>query len=104
MAQAAVAPADDGQSDFAGAAKAFVELAERALGTGGARSVSSSDLEHVMTAAVKLYAAKGDADGSFPPPVSADRITPTEVVLVVTEMMRAADLNLFDLAMWYRRA
>jgi len=39
----------------------------------------------------------------FPAPVARERVTPTEVALVVSEMLRAADISLFDLAMWYRR-
>jgi glucan phosphoethanolaminetransferase (alkaline phosphatase superfamily) len=53
---------------------------------------------------MKLYAAKAEAEASPPPPVSAERITPTEVVVVISETMRAVNLNLFDLSMWYRRA
>ena len=63
----------------------------------------SSELERVLTAAIKLYAAKAEAEERFPAPVSAEKITPTEIVLVVSEMLRAADISLFDLAMWYRR-
>jgi hypothetical protein len=92
------------QADFNGAASAFVEAAQRVLASGGAAQISSADLEHVLTAAVKLYAAKAEAEAMPAPPVSADKITPTEVVVVVSEMMRAVDLNLFDLSMWYRRA
>ena len=51
----------------------------------------------------KLYAAKAEAEERLPAPVSADKITPTEIVLVVSELLRAADISLFDLAMWYRR-
>jgi hypothetical protein len=58
----------------------------------------------VLTAAMKLYAAKAEGVATPAPPVSADKITPTEVVIVISELMRAADLNLFDLSMWYRRA
>jgi hypothetical protein len=53
---------------------------------------------------IKLYAAKAEVEATPPHPVSADKITPTEVVVVISEMMRAVNLNLFDLSMWYRRA
>ena len=79
-------------------------MAERALATGAASQIASGDIERVLTAAMKLYAAKAEAEASPPPPVSAERITPTEVVVVISETMRAVNLNLFDLSMWYRRA
>jgi hypothetical protein len=86
------------------AADAFVDVAERALASGDFSRTPSSEIERVITAAMKLYAAKAEAEGQLPAPVSAEKITPTEVVIVVTEMLRASNLNLFDLAMWYRRA
>ena len=63
--------------------------------------MSSEDIARVISAAVKLYTAKGEAEGVFAPPVVPEKVTPTEVVVVVSEMLRAADLNLFDLAMWF---
>jgi hypothetical protein len=89
--------------DFQKAAKAFVDAAERALATSGASGVASDDLEPVITTAIKLYAAKAEAEGTFPAPVAVAKVTPTEVVLVVSEMLRAVNISLFDLAMWYRR-
>jgi hypothetical protein len=65
---------------------------------------SDADLERVMTAAVKLYVAKAEGTGAYPPPVTAERVTPTEVVTIVSEMIRTAGLNLFDLSMWFRRS
>jgi hypothetical protein len=84
-------------------AEAFVALAERTFASGNYDVFSNTDLERVMTAAVKLYVAKAEGTGVYPPPVAAERVTPTEVVTVVSEMIRAAGLNLFDLSMWFRR-
>ena len=88
------------------AAAAFAETAERALASGAVSQIDSADIERVLTAAMKLYAAKVEADGAPvpPPPVSAETLTPTEAVVVISETMRAVNLNLFDLSMWYRRA
>jgi hypothetical protein len=84
--------------------EALTTLVERTLANGNYDAFSDADLQRVMTAAVKLYVAKAEATGAYPPPVAADRVTPTEVVTVVSEMIRAAGLNLFDLSMWFRRA
>jgi hypothetical protein len=85
------------------AAAAFAESAEQVLGSGAASQIESGDIERVLTAAMKLYAAKAEGVATPAPPVS-DKITPTEAVVVISETMRALDLNLFDLSMWYRRA
>ena len=90
-------------AEFRGVADAFVDVAERGLANGAFSSVPSSELQRVLTAAIKLYAAKAEAEEQFPAPVTAEKITPTEIVLVVSELLRAADISLFDLAMWYRR-
>jgi hypothetical protein len=74
--------------------EALNALAERTLASGNFDAFSD---------AVKLYVAKAEATGAYPPPVTAERVTPTEVVTVVSEMIRAAGLNLFDLSMWFRR-
>jgi hypothetical protein len=83
--------------------EAFVATAEQALAAGDLDRISDAELERVMTAAVRLYAAKADASGATPPPIAADRVTPTDIVVVVSEMIRAVGLNLWDLSMWYRR-
>jgi hypothetical protein len=90
-------------SEFHAAAGAFADAAERMLAEGAAACIGNDDLERCITAAIKLYAAKAEAEDAFPPPVTGKGVTPTEVALVVSEMMRAADISLFDLAMWYRR-
>jgi hypothetical protein len=90
--------------DVAELAAIFAEAAERALAQGETAAMPSVELERVITAAIKLYAAKAEAEQALPAPVAAERVTPTEIVMVVTEMLRAVNLNLFDLAMWYRRA
>jgi hypothetical protein len=94
----------ESRHELSRAAAAFAESAERVLAGGAASSVAHNDVERVLTAAMKLYAVKAEGEATPPPPVSPDKITPTEVVVVISEMMRAVNLNLFDLSMWYRRA
>jgi hypothetical protein len=89
--------------DFGPAAEGFAAAAERALAGGEYSRIPAGDLERAITAAVKLYAAKTEAEAAPAPPVSAEKVTPTEVVVIVSEMLRAVDVSLFDLAMWYRR-
>jgi hypothetical protein len=84
--------------------EAFAALAEETLASGDYRAISDAELRRVLTAAVKLYVAKTEQSGCYPPPLNADQVTPTEVVTVVSAMMHAAGLNLFDLSMWFARA
>ena len=82
----------------------FVEAAEHALATGRLERVSDAELERIMTAAVRLYAAKAEADGSPVRPVTPELVTPTDVVVTVSALIRSAGLNLWDVSMWFNRA
>ena len=81
----------------------FVEAAERALASGKLEQVSDAELKQVMTAAVRLYAAKAELSDSPPPPVTAESVTPTDIVVTVSALIRAVGLNLWDLSMWFNR-
>jgi hypothetical protein len=82
----------------------FVEAAEYALATGKLERVTDAELERIMTAAVRLYAAKAEADGSPARPVTPELVTPTDVVVTVSALIRGAGLNLWDVSMWFNRA
>jgi len=81
----------------------FVAAAERALASGNPDLVADAELERVMTAAVRLYAAKTETDRPPPAPIAAAGVTPTDVVVTVSDMIRAAGLNLWDVSMWFQR-
>ncbi len=82
----------------------FVAACERALGAGRPAEVSDTDLARVMTAAVRLYAAKRDGGETPSAPVEVEKITPTEIVVTVSDLIRAAGLNLWDVSMWFNRS
>ena len=64
---------------------------------------SDQGLREALTSAVKQYALRAENAGCAAPLVERNAITATEAVLAICELMRAADLNPFDVAMWYRR-
>jgi len=81
----------------------FVDAAEQALSSGNLDSVADADLERIMTAAVRLYAAKTETDNPPATPITPERVTPTDVVVSVSDIIKAAGLNLWDVSMWFRR-
>lgn len=96
--------ARDTAAALAAAADAAFEAAERALAEETTGAVADETIQKLMTAASRLYARKLDTeDRIFLPVVSRQAITATEAVITACEVMRAADLNPFDLAMWYNR-
>jgi len=83
--------------------KAFA-VVEKALNDGTTDQISDETVQRLLTAGSRLYANKTEMeDRFFSPIVSADSATATDIVVTVTELLRAVNLNTFDLAMWFRR-
>ena len=86
------------------AADTAFDVALKALADGNTEAVSPETVQKLLAAGAKLYCRKlTDEDTYFPPFREEDGVTATEVVVAIAEMMRAADLNTFDLAMWMSR-
>ena len=84
-------------------AAAFCALADDALKSGRPDAVADDSLQRVLSAAVKLYAAKSEDRAQALAPFGDQPVNATEAVTAICAIMRAADLNFFDLQMWYRR-
>jgi hypothetical protein len=74
-----------------------------ALKRGEPDAISDKTLQRVLTAAVKLYAAKVERRGHDVVPFPGDAVTATETVVAACGMIRAAGLNMFDVAIWFHR-
>jgi hypothetical protein len=80
------------------------EAVEEALAQDRAGAISDEAAQKIMTAAVKLFHRKSVAEGrAFLPVISEQALTPTEAVQGACELIRAVNLNPFDLALWYSR-
>jgi hypothetical protein len=77
---------------------------EQALKRGEPDVISDAALKAAMAAVVRLYGAKVEAAGDELPPFEKGALTATETVVAASAMIRAADLNLFDVAMWFGRS
>jgi len=63
-------------------------------------SLDGDDLQHVLTAAMRSYAARILADGRAPFPAfsAGSPLTATEALVVAGEILRAAEISSFELA------
>jgi hypothetical protein len=77
--------------------------ARDALRRGDPTMVSDAEVTEMMTLALRLYAAKSEVQGPTFQPVDSAQVSATDIVVAVSGMLHAANLNLFDVAMWYRR-
>ncbi len=83
---------------------AFCARVDDALARGKPEAVPDESLQRVLSAAVRLYAAKSEDRAQELPPFGERPVNATEAVTAICAIMRAADLNFFDLQMWYRRS
>jgi hypothetical protein len=81
----------------------FCAAARDALKRGEPDAISDKTLQQVLTAAVKVYAAKVEQRGHDVVPFPQHAVTATETVVTACAMIRAADLNMFDVAIWFHR-
>jgi hypothetical protein len=81
----------------------FCARARDALKRGAPDAITDKALAQVLTAAVKIYAAKVERRGHDVAPFTPGAVTATETVVTACGMIRAADLNMFDVAIWFHR-
>jgi hypothetical protein len=81
----------------------FCARAKAALKRGEPDAISDKTLQQVLTAAVKIYAAKVERRGHDVAPFPQGIVTATETVVTACGLIRAADLNMFDVAIWFHR-
>ena len=94
----------DAAADLEAAGRAAIDAAERALAAGSTGAVSDAAVQQLLTAALRVFARKiEDERRYFSPLTHSGAPTPTEAAGLVTELLRAVDLNLFDLSMWAGR-
>lgn len=93
------------QLNSAEAAKAIWEDAREAVESGETERFSDETVQQLMTSALKLFAAKVEQEDRFFSPIldPGKLVTPTDVVVSVSEILRAMNLNTFDLSMWFNR-
>ena len=89
---------------MADSVSAFCDQVDDALERGKPEAVPDESLQRVLTAAVRLYSAKSEDRERELPPFGDKPVNATEAVTAICAIMRAADINFFDLQMWYRRA
>jgi hypothetical protein len=81
----------------------FCATARDALKRGEPDTISDKTLQQVLAAAAKVYAAKVERRGHDVSPFPQNAVTATESVVTACGIIRAADLNMFDVAIWFHR-
>jgi len=96
-AHAAVPSADaESASAIATAEKLAAEI-QRALAAGNLDVLTPEALQKLMTAACRLYSAQSEAGSQMLP---VGEVTPTDIMVTASGLMRAGNLAVFELGMW----
>jgi len=61
---------------------------------------SDTDIQSMLAKAVRLYAERADEQDGALPAFASDAATATEVMVTVTAMLKAVNLQVFELGMW----
>jgi hypothetical protein len=95
------ADATSAAAQLAQAASAAFAAAEAALADETTSEISDAAVQQLLTAGTRLFARKVERERRYFSPVTAgDAVTPTDAAVMVTELLQAVNLNLFDLSMW----
>lgn len=79
-------------------------LVQKALACESTAGITDETVQNLLMAGVRLFAAKVDSERRYFSPITQEcPITATDVAVATTELLRAVDLNLFDLSMWASR-
>jgi hypothetical protein len=94
----------DAAARLEAAVRDVAAAADAALAGETTAAVSDAAVQQLLAAATRLFARKVEAEGRFFSPIPApDAVTATEAAVMITELLRAVNLNLFDLSMWAGR-
>lgn len=75
------------------------ELSEEVLTGDLSEHIPDEAIQQLMTSAVKLYVAKMEG-GSDVAPFIEGEVTATEVAVAASEMLKAVEMEVFELGMW----
>ncbi len=75
-------------------------LTDKILAEDAAGRVPDVALQQLMTAAVKLYVASVETQTHHLPPFAEGDVTATEVAVAATSMLKAVEMEVFELGMW----
>jgi len=94
---AKVAPSAAATSAPVVAAEQLADDIQRALMAGNLDVLTPEALQKLMTAACRLYSAQSEAGSQMLP---VGEVTPTDIMVTASGLMRAGNLAVFELGMW----
>jgi hypothetical protein len=92
-------PALASYADLAERVAELREALERLAGSEDLEAIPDQAVRSLLTMGVQLYYAKRASGAKFPPLSEAD-VTASEVAVAVADMVKAVQIELFEVALW----
>ncbi len=99
-ARAAAAPVPDVASPLAADIERLAAAIEKDLAAGRTDALSRQALQALMAASCKAYAAQVEAGHDVLPFGQRAGVSPTDVMVTASGLLRAVNLAVFELGMW----
>jgi hypothetical protein len=86
--------------DLSGEAARLAAAIEQALAQGQPDRIGREALQSLMAAVCRAYRAQIDAGANYLPLPERTAVAPTDVMVACGALLKAADLQVFELGMW----
>ena len=96
----AAAPSSNGEAAAPAEALRLAGEIERALKDGRLDILTPEAMQALMATLCKLYAANVEQGAPYLPVGPRSGVTPTDVMVVASKLLRATNLQVFELGMW----
>ena len=96
----AAKPASSASAGLSAQAATLAAAIERSLADGDIHSLTPEALQALLGAACKAYAAQVEAGQALAALAKRTSVSPTEVMVTASGLLRAANLAVFELGMW----
>jgi hypothetical protein len=85
--------------DLAIPAAAIADAVDAAIQSGDVSGIADATIQKLMTAAAQLYAARYEQGGPLPATTNG-ALNATQGMIVTTALLRAVNVQLFELGLW----
>jgi hypothetical protein len=102
VAKVAAAPAGKIAADTAASEEAthLAAAIERGLRDGQLDTLTPKAFQSLMAAMCKSYSAQLEAGSDFLPIGDRNAVSPTEIMIITSSLLKASNLAVFELGMW----
>jgi hypothetical protein len=85
--------------DLTSSTAAIVKAVDAAVASGDVSNIADATVQQLLTAAARLYATRAEQGGNLPA-TAPGALNATQGMIVTTALLRAVNVQLFELGLW----